>query len=227
MIALVRPASGQRVPARPWRPAPRSPPGVVATAAGPVEVVAERVLPVVVLVILPGGPEPGGGRDLGHHRLAQALRDRALGLLGQAALRLVMGEDAGAVLAADVTELGVGGRRNGKSGPYSLSRGLLPGCSVPCFLRTVNCTGVRRCRHSASVIVTSNVLTGFLAAGPSAPPCRVPSPTAPIPSIISSTRRLIMSGLPPSPVAPPACWRIMPLGGLRESRRCQLWRDRR
>ena len=45
-------------------------------------------------------------------------------------------------------------------GRYSLSRGLLPGRSVPCFRSTVNCAGVSRVRQSASVIATSNGFVG-------------------------------------------------------------------
>src|SRR5438270_12262614 len=45
--------------------------------------------------------------------------------------------------------------------PYSLSSGLVPARSVPCWRNTRYCSGERRLRHSSSLSATSNVLPGL------------------------------------------------------------------
>src|SRR5262245_62553355 len=80
----------------------------VASAAVPVEAVAERVLLVVVLVVFLGAIEGARGDDLRLHRDAELLLHRGEGGLGGLPLRGVVDEDRRAVLGADVAELPIG-----------------------------------------------------------------------------------------------------------------------
>src|SRR6185295_15873632 len=71
----------------------RTPDGLEAAfpaAGGAVELVPNGVLLVVVLVVFLRGPELRRGRDLGHDRLLQALRDRVFGCLRQLPLRRIV-----------------------------------------------------------------------------------------------------------------------------------------
>src|SRR5688572_10655197 len=86
-------------------------PGVPA-AARPVELVADRVLLVVILVVLLGGIERGSGDDLGHHlAVPKALLHLGLGGFGLALLLGIVKEDRRAVLLAVIAELSVRGER--------------------------------------------------------------------------------------------------------------------
>src|SRR6185436_1368071 len=80
---------------------------LIAPTAEAVELVAHRIGLVVVLVVSLGGPERGGGGDLGGDRLLEALLELLLGGLGGLSLGVVVDEDRRAVLAADVAELAV------------------------------------------------------------------------------------------------------------------------
>src|SRR5262245_9415013 len=85
----------------------------VPPAGGAVEAVADRVLPIVVLVVLLGRIERRRGDDLGDDRLLEGLRALELGArgLGRAPLGLVGDENGAAVLMAGVAELAVTGGR--------------------------------------------------------------------------------------------------------------------
>src|SRR5262245_48347373 len=83
----------------------------VAAAAGAVGLVVVRLLVVEVLVVLLGAVEGGEGHDLGDERPGEVARpalECRPGLLGEAALRRIVIEDGGAILAAAVAELAVG-----------------------------------------------------------------------------------------------------------------------
>src|SRR2546428_9653138 len=77
----------------------------VAAAVPAIELVAHGILLVVALVVLLGRVERGRRHDLGRDRAPEALREALLRLLRQAALRVVVVEDRGAVLVAVVAEL--------------------------------------------------------------------------------------------------------------------------
>src|SRR5215510_3770550 len=85
----------------------------VAAAARGVELVANRVLLVVVLVIVFRRPEFAGGHDRGDDRLLEGflLVPFGLGGLGEPLLLLGVIEDRGAILRPDVAELPVLDRR--------------------------------------------------------------------------------------------------------------------
>src|SRR4051794_38330561 len=80
---------------------------VIAAAARAVELVADGVLLVVVLVVPLGGPERGHRRDLGLDRLLEPLLHLGPRGLGEPLLVLVMDEDPRAVLRPVVAELEV------------------------------------------------------------------------------------------------------------------------
>src|SRR6185295_5443647 len=80
---------------------------LIAAAAVAVELVAERILLVVVLVVFLGGVELRGRCDLRLDGLLEALLHLGPGGFGQALLRLVVVEDGRAVLVARIAELAV------------------------------------------------------------------------------------------------------------------------
>ena len=78
--------------------------------AGPVELVAQGVLLVVVLVVVFGRIERGGGNDLSRDGPIErsGLRKRRFGCKRRSLLLLGVVEDGGPILAAVVRELSVG-----------------------------------------------------------------------------------------------------------------------
>src|SRR5690606_9091578 len=97
----------QRAPSRLFRRAPDFFQARVAAAAEAVELVADRILLVVVLVVILGRVEHGRRDDLGRNRPVEAAGRLPLLLarLGQAALLVVDREDRAAVLRAGIAEL--------------------------------------------------------------------------------------------------------------------------
>ena len=79
-------------------------PSLAATGSA-VELVAHRVSQVEVLVIILGRIELGCRDDFGHDGLFEAALQGLLGFFRQPLLRLILIEDGGAILAAEVAEL--------------------------------------------------------------------------------------------------------------------------
>src|SRR5262249_53253968 len=88
-------------------PAPQLRQPRVAPAIVAVELVADRILQVIVLVIVLRLVERAGGHDLRRHRLLEARLDPCLRRFRQSALLVVVVEARGAVLVAVVAELAV------------------------------------------------------------------------------------------------------------------------
>src|ERR1700693_413794 len=88
---------------------PELPQARVASATVAVELVAHRVLDVVVLMVILRGIERARHLDRGHDRFLERPRllERRLGRLGGLSLRLVVIEDRGAVLVAGGAELAI------------------------------------------------------------------------------------------------------------------------
>src|SRR5439155_1518759 len=99
---------------------------IVAAAAGDVEPVARRVLLVVILVIVLGGPEFARRHDRRQDRLPERLvfLPLRLGGVSEALLLVAVIENCRAVLRAGVAELTVG--RAGTAAHYAAASSELP-----------------------------------------------------------------------------------------------------
>ena len=85
----------------------------VPAATEPVDLVADRVVLVIVLVVVLGGIELGGRQDLGLDSAVQlaAVLQVCFGLFGLQSLVFIVDKDGAAVLAAAVRALARGTRR--------------------------------------------------------------------------------------------------------------------
>ena len=85
---------------------------LIAPTAVAVDLIAQRILLIVVLVVLLCGVELGRRRDFGDDGRCKRFR-RLQGLLrclSEPLLRLIMVEDGGAILCTMITELSIGRR---------------------------------------------------------------------------------------------------------------------